>query len=296
MERQDRRASATPADETAAAFAALMRERDEALPLDRAAALLARGIAYPDLDIAGTLVQLDDLAAGLRERLPAGAGPDTQMDALRRYLGEELGFRGPDSDREDAYYDPRNSYLNDILGRRIGIPIGLSTVYLEVARRAGLPLVGVGLPLHFVIKYPLGDDPQDGIFLDPFLGGMLVTPEGLRQRFETQFAGRAPFAEHYLGAITRKQLLTRSLQNLRGVYLGRQNLKRALATLDYLLLIAPWDLESRRNRGLLALRVGELARALEDLQSYEQFATGDPNLPVIRGHIEALRRRFTLGG
>ncbi len=293
----DTYSGAQPADATATAFAALMRERDETLPLDRAAALLARGLAYPDLEVEALLAQLDELAEGLRARLPVGGAPHAQMEALRQYLGNDLGFRGPSSSsgREDEYYDPRNSYLNDILGRRVGIPIGLSIVYLEVGRRVGLPLVGVGMPLHFVIKYPLGDAPHDGIFLDPFLGGALVTPEGLRQRFELQFGGKAPFADHYLGAITKKQVLTRALQNLRGVYLGRQNLRRALGVLNYLLLIAPWDLESRRDRGLLALRLGDLARALDDLQSYERFATGDPNLPVIRGHIEALQRRFTLG-
>jgi regulator of sirC expression with transglutaminase-like and TPR domain len=284
-----------PLDETAAAFAALMRERDEALPLDRAAALLARGIAYPDLDVEAIVAQLDYVAAGLRPRLPLLREPFPMVEALRRYLGEELRFRRPESDREDDYYDPRNSFLNDILGRRIGIPIGLSIVYLEVARRVDFQLVGVGMPLHFVIKHPLGEAPPDGIFLDPFLGGALVTPAELRQRFEAQFRGQTPFADHYLGAVTKKQILTRVLQNLKQIYLARENLRRALTVLDYLLLIAPWDLESRRDRGLLALRLGQSAQALEDLQAYAGFATGDPNLPIIRGHIEALRRRFSLG-
>lgn len=292
-----RHAALTPPDEpTAAAFAALMRERDADLPLDRAAALLARGIAYPDLDLEVTLAVLDDLADGLRSRLPASPEPRAVAVALRDYLGGELGFRGPASESEDAYYDVRNSYLNDVLGRHVGIPIGLAIVYIEVARRIGFSLVGVGMPLHFVIKHSLGDAPEDGIFMDPFLGGALLTPQQLRQRFEAQFRERMPFAEHYLGAVTKKQLLTRVLNNLRGVYLGRQQLHRALSVLDYLLLIAPWDLETRRDRGLLALRIGEFMQALEDLQAYERFATGDPNLPVIRGHIEALRRRFTLGG
>ncbi|HEY8600177.1 MAG TPA: transglutaminase-like domain-containing protein [Thermomicrobiales bacterium] len=292
-----RHAALTPPDEpTAAAFAALMRERDEDLPLDRAAVLLARGIAYPDLDLEAPLAALDDLADGLRSRLPASPDPHAIAVALRDYLGNELGFRGPASESEDAYYDARNSYLNDVLGRHVGIPIGLAIVYIEVARRIDFSLVGVGMPLHFVIKHSLGDAPEDGIFMDPFLGGALLTPQQLRQRFEAQFRDRMPFAEHFLGAVTKKQLLTRVLNNLRGVYLGRQQLHRALSVLDYLLLIAPWDLETRRDRGLLALRIGEFSRALDDLQAYERFATSDPNLPVIRGHIEALRRRFTLGG
>jgi regulator of sirC expression with transglutaminase-like and TPR domain len=290
-------AALTPPDEpTAAAFATLMRERDDDLPLDRAATLIARGIAYPDLDLEATLAILDDLADGLRSRLSLSPEPRAVAVALRDYLGSELGFRGPASESEDAYYDARNSYLNDVLGRHVGIPIGLAIVYIEVARRIGFPLVGVGMPMHFVIKHSLGDAPEEGIFMDPFLGGALLTPQQLRQRFETQFRERIPFAEHYLGAVTKKQLLTRVLNNLRGVYLGRQQLHRALSVLDYLLLIAPWDLETRRDRGLLALRIGEFSRALEDLQAYERFATSDPNLPVIRGHIEALRRRFTLGG
>ncbi|CAA9554585.1 MAG: hypothetical protein AVDCRST_MAG18-583 [uncultured Thermomicrobiales bacterium] len=296
MDVPNRRPTDQPGEPSAAAFAALMRERDELLPLDRAALLLARGIAYPDLDVDATLAVLDDLARRLRTRLPARREPWAVAGAIRDYLGGDLRFRGPDNEREDAYYDARNSYLNDVLGRRIGIPIGLSIVYIEVARRIDFPLVGVGMPVHFVIKHPLGESPEDGIFLDPFHGGVLLTPPQLRQRFAAQFRDQHPFAEHYLGAVTKKQLLTRVLNNLRGVYLGRHQLRNALNVLDYLLLIAPWDLETRRDRGLLALRLGEFRRALEDLQSYEEFATNDPNLPVIRGHIEALRRRFTLGG
>lgn len=283
-------------ESTATAFAALMSERDESLPLDRAAALLARGIAYPDLDVEATLTVLDDLADGLLSRLPAVREPWAMATAIRDYLSGELSFRGPDDASEDAYYDVRNSYLNDVLGRRVGIPIGLALVYIEVARRIDFPLVGVGMPVHFVIKHPLGDALEDGIFLDPFLGGVVLTPEQLRQRFVAQFRDRHPFADHYFGAVTKKQLLTRVLNNLRGVYLGRQQLRNALLVLDYLLLIAPWDLETRRDRGLLALRIGEFSRAFDDLQAYERFATNDPNLPVIRGHIEALRRRFSLGG
>lgn len=296
MEGMSPRQQLRPADETGAAFAAVIRLRDEDLPLDRAAALLARGIAYPDLDVEETLAQLDDLAAGLSVHLPVLREPYPLVDALRRYLGEELGFRGPGSQREDDYYDPRNSFLNDILGRRIGIPIGLSIVYLEVARRAGIPLVGVGMPLHFVVKYPLGDAPQEGIFLDPFLRGALVTPQQLRDRFMAQYQQRAPFADHYLGAVTKKQLLTRVLLNLRQLYLRRNAPRLVLTALDYQLLIAPWDLEARRDRGMVALRLGEAALALEDLEAYERYATGDPNLPIIRSYIEALRRRFALGG
>ncbi len=284
-----------PRDENAAAFAALMREPDERLPLDRAATLLARGVAYRQLDVQEILDQLDVLARGLRARLPAERTPLAAVTALGDYLGRDLGFRAPRGG-EDDYYDPRNSFLNDVLGRRIGIPIALSLIYLEVARRVDIPLVGVGLPWHFVVKHPLGDDQHDAIFLDPFAGGALPTPAELRARFEAQSQGRVPYAEHFLGAVTKKQLLTRALHNLRGIYSARNNVRSLTTVLDYLLLIAPWDLETRRERGLLALRIGEADRALADLQLYAEFARDDPNLPLINGYIEALRRRFTLGG
>lgn len=284
-----------PRDENAAAFAALMREPDTRLPLDRAAALLARGIAYNELDVEDVLAQLDVLAEGVRPRLPSVPQPLVAVTTLRDYLGRDLGFRAPLDNDEDAYYDPRNSFLNDILGRRIGIPIGLSIVYMEVARRVGIPLVGVGLPWHFVVKYPY-DDPQEGIFLDPFAGGALVTPGELRQRFERQAQGRMPFVGHFLGAVTKKQILTRALHNLRGIYAARNHVRSLTMVLDYLLLITPWDLETRRDRGLLALRIGESAHALEDLQVYAEYARDDPNLPLINSYIEALRRRLTLGG
>lgn len=291
-ERQETR----PTDATGAAFAELMRRRDEELPLDRAAALLARGVAYPELNVAEVAAQLDDLAAGLQGQLPLGRDPRQLAEALGRFLGGEVGFRGPGSAREADYYDARNSFINDVLGRRIGIPISLSVVYLEVARRIDFPLVGVGLPGHFLIKHSLGDAPEEGIFLDPFDRGRVVTIEEIHERFQAHFNRRARFELHYLGAVTKKQLLTRSLQNLKGIYYSRNQLRSMLTVFDYLLLIAPWDLESRRDRGMLALRLGETALALTDLQAYEAHATGDSNLPLIRGYIEALKRRFSLGG
>jgi len=284
-----------PDNKNVAAFAALMREPDERLPLDRAATLLARGVAYRQLDVQEILDQLDVLALGLRSRLPVERTPLAVVTALCDYLGRDLGFRAPRGS-EDDYYDPRNGFLNDVLGRRIGIPIGLSLVYLEVARRVDIPLVGVGLPWHFVVKYPLGDDPHDAIFLDPFAGGALLTPAELRARFESQSQGRVPYAAHFLGAVTKKQLLTRSLHNLRGIYAARNNVRSLTTVLDYLLLIAPWDLETRRERGLLALRIGDADRALADLQLYAEYSPDDPNLPLINSYIEALRRRFSLGG
>lgn len=281
-----------PSPETTGAFAAAIGVRDEQLPLDRAAALLARGIAYPDLDVDRVLDRLDRLAAPLRDRLPAHRDPRDAVVALSDYLAGELGFRGNDDD----YDDPRNSLLNDILDRRLGIPIGLSLVYIEVARRAGFSLVGVGFPAHFLVKHAAGGALEDDLYLDPYHGGALVAPAQLRERIERAYGGRLPFEPHYLGAVTKKQLLTRLLLNLKADYAARNDARRTLAVVEFLLLLAPWDLDQRRDRGFLSLQLGDPARALEDLRLYEQYAAGDPNLPIIRGYIEALQRRFALGG
>lgn len=281
-----------PPDATSAAFAALMRLRDEDLPLDRAAALLARGIAYPDLDVDRVLARLDRMAGEARDRLPPDRAPARTVAALNDYLFREVGLRGND----DAYYDPRNSFLNDVLIRRLGIPISLAVVYIEVARRLDFPLAAVSFLAHFLIKHAAGGEVEGDLYIDPYHGGALLTVDQLRERVARFYEGRLPFATHYLGAVTKKQVLIRMLQNLKEIYLNRLNdARHTLTIVQYLLLVAPWDLEQRRDRGLLALQIGDPALALEDLETYVKFVANDPNLPVIRGYIDALRRRFSLG-
>jgi len=283
---------ARPADPTQAAFAELLRAPEDRLLLDRAAALVARGIAYPDLDVGAVLGRLDALAAALRDRLPAERVPRATIAAINAYLFGELGFRGNVGD----YYDPRNSFLNDILARRTGLPIGLSLLYLEVARRLDFPMAGVGLPGHFVVKHS-GSEPAGGdIFVDPFFGGAVLTPAQLAERVRASFNGVLSFEEHYLGAVTKKQILTRLLTNLKGYYARRGDARRALAVVEYLLLLAPWNLDERRDRGLLALQLGRHQQALADLEAYEQFAAGASDLDDVRSYLAALRRRFSLPG
>ncbi len=275
-------------DDARAAFAALMRLRDDDLPLDRAAALLARGVAYPDLDVERVLADLDVLAAALRDRLPRTREPRAMVTALSRYLAGELGFRGNERD----YYDPRNSFLNEILARRTGLPIGLALVYLEVARRVEFPLVGVGTPFHFVVKHRAGGDIADDIYLDPFAAGAVLTPAELRERIVTAYGRVVAFQEHHLAAVTKKQLLTRLLTNLKAYYVGNNQPRHAREVVEYLLLIAPWDLEQRRDRGLLTLQLGDAKAALADLETYERFTADADDLPIVRHYIEELRRRF----
>ena len=139
---------------------------EAALDLSEAALLIARE-EYPDLDVGLYLARLDGLGSALRERA-GGAGMDATLAALNRLLFEDQGFRG----NTESYYDPRNSFLNDVLDRRTGIPISLSTVYMEVGRRGGIEMEGVGLPGHFVVRVATPDAP---LLVDPFHGGIRLT-------------------------------------------------------------------------------------------------------------------------
>ena len=162
---------ATPV-KTTTEFAELLAQPDERIDLARAALLIAAD-AYPHLEADRYLRALDELADPLRTRIAASSDPYEKLAALRDHLHGDLGFR---ANRED-YYDPRNSYLNEVLDRRLGIPISLSLVYVEVARRAGLPLHGVGLPGHFLVGYR---DDRTEVFLDPFDGGRTVDEAACR--------------------------------------------------------------------------------------------------------------------
>ena len=146
----------------------IARLPEEEIKLDRAALVLAAA-EYPELDVARETSVLDSLAAGAARRLSGQQDPLSSINELNDYLFDEVGFRG----NEDEYYDPRNSYLNEVLARRLGIPIPLSLVYIETGRRLGVPLLGVGMPGHFMVRHAGVDD----LFVDPFRGGILLTEQ-----------------------------------------------------------------------------------------------------------------------
>src|SRR5687768_12067463 len=143
-----------------------MRRDDDEIELDRAALLFA-AVEYPDLDVEAAIRELDHLADLLQPRLAGLDGPEQVVQVVAAFLHGELGFAG----NPDAYYDPRNSYLNEVLDRRLGIPISLAALYMEVGRRLGLPFEGVGMPGHFLVRYRHSATP---LLVDPFAGGTIV--------------------------------------------------------------------------------------------------------------------------
>jgi regulator of sirC expression with transglutaminase-like and TPR domain len=252
------------------------------VPLDEAALTLAEE-EYPDLDPGEVLVRLDALAARVRRRAPAPGRAATTLHALREVLSGEEGLRG----NEEDYGDPRNSFLNEVVERRLGIPISLSVVYMEVARRVGLPLEGVGFPGHFLSKYTSPGGVE--IFVDAFHGGEMLSADECAARYRAR-SGRELDRRH-LAAVAPRQILARMLHNLRRTYLERRDDVRAWWVLDRLLLLAPGQLEVVRDRGLVSARLGAAAAAERDLDAYLARAPEAADAAEVRRVLAALRGR-----
>ncbi|HEY8491529.1 MAG TPA: transglutaminase-like domain-containing protein [Dehalococcoidia bacterium] len=264
------------------AFADMVRRRDEELDLGRAALLLAAHFS-PDLDVEPYAARLDAMAAELGQGLDRRQEPLLVIADVNRYLFGQQGFRGD----HDHYYDPRNSLLNEVLDRKRGIPITLSVIYLEVTRRLGLPLAGVGFPGHFLVKYLTG---EGAIFIDPFNQGMVLTEEDLRDGLARHYGASERRLDHYLATVTKRQILTRMLHNLKGVYLQRRAYDAALETINLLLTISPWNLEEIRDRGMVQVERCAYEDALADLEVYLEYAPEARDAGRVRRNVDALRR------
>ena len=221
------------------------------IPLDRAVLLIARS-EYPDLDHARYLAELDRLSGVIRRRLPPSREPLAVLQALNRVLIEEEGYRG----NQEDYYDPRNSFLNDVIDRKLGIPITLSVLYLEVARRLGFPLAGVSFPGHFLVRH---QSPERDFFVDPFHRGEILTAGELPGRLADLFGADAAgeilkqhgnrLPEEYVTPAGARDIVLRMLTNLREIYLHRRDLERARHVVAMMLALHP---DADQIRGALA--------------------------------------------
>ncbi len=225
------------------------------------AALYIAQEEYPDLDVADHLEMLDQMAEALQRRLPETAYPLKIIRTINRFLFEELNFRGNETD----YYDPRNSFLNDVLYRRVGIPITLSLVYLELAKRIGFPMAGVGMPGHFLIRPTVNDM---AVFVDPFHRGEVLFEQDCRDRFQQMFGSEAHLSPDHLSHISPTTFVVRMLTNLKMIYLQQRNVPKAMDAINRILLIYPEAAGEWRDRGLIHYQQGQLDQALLDLQRY----------------------------
>lgn len=238
----------------------LLAGRTEDVALDLAALQLA-AIECPGLDVAHYVRMMDEHASVLASR-PGGlfTGPSF-VAAANEYFFSDLGFYGNEAD----YYNPRNSCLNDVLDRHTGIPITLSVLYLEVARRLGRPVYGIGLPGHFLVQY---NDGRFSTYIDVFGGGALLTPERCRE-LALKVSGidirQNPALLH---PASKRQILLRMLNNLRGIYVSRQSWRKALTVLDLLIVALPHSPDEYRQRGVLNVELDRFGAARQDFETY----------------------------
>lgn len=241
-------------------FAQEMTLPDQEIDLAKVALYIAQE-ETPDLDVDFYLAQLDQWAQQVQGLLPAERYPLRVIQTLNQFLYEELGFHG----NEDDYYDPRNSFLNEVMERRTGIPITLALVYLEVARRIEFPMVGIGMPGHFLIRPEFKDA---GIFVDAFHHGEVLFPEDCEQRLQEIYQQPIALEPEFLEAVSKRELIARMLTNLKLIYINRQDVERALNVIERLLLVFPDAITEQRDRGLLSYQLGQLPQAIADLKTY----------------------------
>jgi regulator of sirC expression with transglutaminase-like and TPR domain len=250
------------------------------------AALLIAAPEYPGLDVPTYLRRLDETAAMLKRRLRGDISPAENVIALNHFFFDELGFRGDTVD----YYDPRNSFLNEVLDRRLGIPITLSLVYVEFGRRVGLSMHGVAFPGHFLVKCNM----RDGVMvLDPYARGVSLSLDDLRQRLGALRGGAAPAPEmvrQMLAAAGKKGILARMLRNLKGIYLERRDFIRALAATNRIIMLEPRAAEEYRDRAAIYHDLECFRAALSDFRNYLMLKPGADDAPVVRRKVVELQQ------
>ncbi len=259
-----------------------IQQPDENIDLAKAALYIAQE-EYPNLDVEEYLNALDTMAMEAQERLPVGRYPLRVIQSINQYLYEDLGFAGNKQD----YYDPRNSFFNDVIDRRVGIPITLALVYIEVARRVDFPMVGVGMPLHFLIR---PDIPDMDIFVDAFNNGEVMFAQDCEERLSQIYQQPVTLQPEFLVAVNHRQFLARILTNLKYIYLKQQQIEKALAAVERILLLLPDTLLEVRDRGLLYYQLGLYPQAVQDLQSYLARVPDAEDAPVIQRLLTQMGR------
>lgn len=263
-----------------ARFAAAVQRADAEIDLTEVALLIAAE-AYPELDPDRYVATLDALADGARARLRGSDSDEERVRRLIAFLSQEQRFAG----NQDDYYDRRNSFLNEVLDRRTGIPITLALVYIEVARRAGLPVHGIGFPGHFLAKHS-GDTE---IVFDPYFG-QILSEEQCARRLCAVLGEETRFDRAYLRSATAKEIIVRMLRNLKQVLLQAREYEPALSCSERILLVEPELPPELRDRGLLYHQLECYSAAQADLERFLALAPNDDSAEVVREKLIEIRR------
>jgi regulator of sirC expression with transglutaminase-like and TPR domain len=260
-------------------FAAL---DEDAFPLDRAAFALAEE-EYPGFEVQTYLRKLDSLAASVEVLVGEDRTPVGMIESINEILFVQEGLRGNTKD----YYDPRNSFLNEVLDRKLGIPISLSVIYIEVAKRLDFRINGIGFPGHFLVKHVAGDHE---IIIDPFNLGKILTMNDCQELLDRVHSGAVQMNALLLQPMDKRAIITRMLYNLKGIYAQKEQFQKTISVIDKILLLNPSIPSELRDRGLLYMQTSLFAKALADLESYLKTALVPDDRTNIEDHIRMLRK------
>jgi regulator of sirC expression with transglutaminase-like and TPR domain len=260
---------------------------ESVFPLDRAA--LAIGLEeYPELKIDEYLKKIDSLAA----RVEVLVGEDRSVSAVLEGLKEVLFVQEALKPNQEDYYDPRNSFINDVLDRKVGIPISLSVIFMEVARRLDFPVYGVGFPGHFLVKV---HENQRELLIDVFNRAKIITEKDCQELLDQIYGGSVAIQPSFLQSMSKKSIISRMLFNLKAIFYQREDYYKALTMVERILMLNPGTPSEIRDRGLLYMQTSLFAKALADLNYYLQAAPSPDDASYIEGHIQTLRKIIAAG-
>ena len=265
---------AVPVSSTRVRLGELVKKSERDFELARAALYIAQE-EYPQLPVERYMLRLDALAEAVKDRLDDETAPPVVLGELIHTLFEREGLRG----NKESYNDPRNSFINDVLDRRLGIPLTLGIILLEVGWRLDLPLEGVSFPGHFLVRYR---GAAEHLLIDPFDGGRIRFENQAQEVLDQEYGGVVRMQPAFLRAASKLDMIRRMLVNLKGLYLNVQDDERALSVVERLMLVHPASPGERRDRGMLLLKLGREAEAKEQLRRYLAFAPAAADARRIR--------------
>jgi len=270
--------------DSTAYFEKLMKKPEKDIRLAEAALYIASD-EYPKMDIAAYLTVLNQWASSLKKdcmRKPKAQ----RLDLLNSLLFEEMQFSG----NIDNYYDPKNSFLNDVIDSRKGIPISLSVIYLELAWHLGLDATGIGFPGHFLVRI---NDHGKMVYVDSFYRGRVMTADDCMEFWNDISEGELEFQESFLSSMNKHQILIRMLRNLKSIYLEQKSYRKLTRVMDKLIIMNPHLPEEVRDRGIIYYQMQAYRLALKDFEGYLSTAPESDDAGVIHQYIEVLREYST---
>lgn len=261
-----------------------IQQPEEQIDLAKAALYIAQE-EYPEIEPEEYLNALDTMASEILERLPQERYPLRVIQTINHYLYEDLGFRG----NKNNYYDAKNSYFNEVINRRTGIPITLSLVYLELCKRIDFPMVGIGMPGHFLIR-PEFEDAK--IYVDAFNQGEILFPEDCTTRLTQIYQQPIEMQPEFLAAVNPRQFLGRMLMNLKVIYLNEGKIEQALGVIERILLLFPDSVNEKRDRGILYYHQQQWREAQQDLENYLEILPMAQDAGIIRQILDQMSQNM----